>query len=224
MNKLSRAAATIGISAILTVSGAAIAQAAGSGYTYANPSLNMRTDASTSAAVILSIPYHTQLSVQCVKYGTTVSNSYGSSNIWDYVSYAGRSGFVSDQWVNTGTNGPSAPVCGTPAHTPRTYTAQISANTWLESGDQIVSANGHEKLVMQTDGNLVSYWDGAADWASNTAGRSGFHAILQGDANLVLYQASTPRWAANTVGTGATKLAVQDDGNVVLYTASGKAV
>lgn len=77
------------MASILGITSVNSAMAAGSGYVYASPSLNMRTDASTTAPAILSIPYHTTLSIQCVKYGSAVSNSYGTSTIWDYVSYGG---------------------------------------------------------------------------------------------------------------------------------------
>ena len=32
----------------------------------------------------------------------------------------------------------------------------------------ITSPNGHYKLIMQSDGNLVKYYDGTAQWASGT--------------------------------------------------------
>ena len=109
--------------------GATTAFASGSGVVYASPSLNMRTDASTSAGVILSVPYNTTLSIQCVKYGSAVSNSHGTSTLWDYVSYSGRSGFVSDQWVRTGTSAPVAPLCSAaPAPAPAPAPTSTIAN------------------------------------------------------------------------------------------------
>ena len=68
----------------------------------------------------------------------------------------------------------------------KTYTAPSS----------IYSPNLRFKLVLQSDGNLVSY--------------DGMHG------NMV--------WASKTNGKGITKLSVQSDGNVVLRTEAGKAV
>ncbi len=46
---------------------------------------------------------------------------------------------------------------------------------------------------MQTDGNLVLYWNGhGALWSSNTANTAGNRAIMQTDGNFVVYATTTP--------------------------------
>ncbi|MFV0459178.1 MAG: hypothetical protein ACK5MT_10490 [Actinomycetales bacterium] len=100
-------------------------------------------------------------------------------------------------------------------------------------------------LVMQGDGNLVLYTDGAASWATWTAGHPGAQAVMQDDRNLVVYAPNGQvLWASNTVMTNMTSyfldstnnesgfldpgwtmqspdrrytMVMQGDGNLVLY-------
>ncbi|MFV0460115.1 MAG: N-acetylmuramoyl-L-alanine amidase [Actinomycetales bacterium] len=101
---------------------------------------------------------------------------------------------------------------------------------------------GHwnNELIMQSDGNLVLYSNGAATWATGTSGNPGAKAVLQDDRNLVVYSRSgQPLWASGVacdqarVGTTgflqmypghvmyspnrAYRLVMQKDGNLVLY-------
>ncbi len=105
--------------------------------------------------------------------------------------------------------------------------SSLSAGQELQAGQDLVSAGGQYTLVMQTDGNLVTYGNGCVIWASNTAG-TGSHDYLamQGDGNLVIYtSAGKPVWASNTAGSGGqNSLDMQVDGNLVVYTSGGKPV
>ncbi|MBP2173106.1 hypothetical protein J3E05_001438, partial [Methanococcus voltae] len=60
---------------------------------------------------------------------------------------------------------------------------------------------GGNKLVMQSDGNLVIYKkDNKPIWASNTDGKGGNKLVMQSDGNLVIYKKDNkPIWASNTV-------------------------
>jgi hypothetical protein len=93
----------------------------------------------------------------------------------------------------------------------------------LNAGDSLTSQDGRFTLVMQADGNLVTYWTGgAARWATGTDGRAVSYAIMQLDGNLVLYAPDgTPVWASKTVGHGGAFLVMQNDGNVVMYDPQG---
>ena len=51
------------------------------------------------------------LSIGCTTRGETVSGPFGPTDLWDYVSYNGQVGYVSDGYLNTGTNDPVAPSC-----------------------------------------------------------------------------------------------------------------
>lgn len=93
----------------------------------------------------------------------------------------------------------------------------------LTAGQQLLSANGSHRLVMQGDGNVVVYGPGLRPvWFTGTR-VAGSRLILQGDGNVI---ARTPSrqvaWHAGTWGNPGTRLVVQNDGNLVLYAANGR--
>ena len=103
----------------------------------------------------------------------------------------------------------------------------LSAGQVLQAGQALVSPGGQYTLIMQDDGNLVTYGNGCVIWASNTAGvGSSDYLVMQGDGNLVIYtNAGKPVWASNTAGTGSgNSLNMQVDGNLVVYTSGAKPV
>jgi hypothetical protein len=98
----------------------------------------------------------------------------------------------------------------------------LTANQQLNVNDQLESANGSARLVMQGDGNLVLYRqdNGNAIWASNTVGKGVTYAILQADGNFVAYDANNqPWWATGTEGSPGAAVTLEDDGNLVLAVA-----
>jgi len=73
--------------------------------------------------------------------------------------------------------------------------------TWNETHvyhkGQFCLSNDTDLLTYQTDGNLVWYINGVAQWSSNTYGRGDLLA-LQGDGNVVIYSSSgTPLYASS---------------------------
>ena len=93
-----------------------------------------------------------------------------------------------------------------------------------ETEQQITSANGQYRLIMQKDGNLVLYDDARRQllWESNTRGQRVDRVIMQRDGNLVLYlHSGQPAWASNTAGKPGSFLLVQNDGNMVIYRPQG---
>jgi surface antigen len=103
-----------------------------------------------------------------------------------------------------------------------TGTALPSGGT-LRAGDYLVSPSGQYNLVMQTDGNLVEYFDGDALWASGTGG-TGNYLAMQSDGNLVVYTSTGHAlWSSKTGGhsPASYSLAMQSDANVVVYGPSG---
>jgi GH25 family lysozyme M1 (1,4-beta-N-acetylmuramidase) len=101
----------------------------------------------------------------------------------------------------------------------------LGSNTSLSSGASVVACGGCFSLILQGDGNLVVYKDGAgAVWSSGTAGQGGYTAAMQPDGDLVLYaRTGCPIWSSGSGGHPGATLAVQDDGNLVVY-AGGTAV
>jgi hypothetical protein len=97
---------------------------------------------------------------------------------------------------------------------------------YLFDGQYLWSSNstgGCYKLIMQSDGNLVTYNQyNYALWATNAFG-SGNYAVMQTDGNFVVYNyLDSPVWASNTVTSGARNLVRQQtDGNLVVYRVLG---
>jgi surface antigen len=73
--------------------------------------LNERTGPGTGYSVITCIPDGTAVGIACQTTGTTVTGPWGATNIWDYIDYGNRGGYVTDAYVYTGTNGFVAPYC-----------------------------------------------------------------------------------------------------------------
>jgi hypothetical protein len=100
------------------------------------------------------------------------------------------------------------------------------AGTELKGGSWLASANGHYRLAMQADGNLVLYWEGRPLWASNTAKHPGAVLAMQADGNLVVYAGHRPIWSSGTDrgGDALYHLSLQDTGNVTVYSPAQKPI
>jgi hypothetical protein len=129
--------------------------------------------------------------------------------------------FGHDYWF-----APAAPAAPTPTPKAPTACGVVKAGQGLVPGKTEASCNGHYKLSMQTDGNLVLYHNGVgAIWSTGTNGDGGHTATLQSDGNFVLYNATSKAlWSSKTSGHDGAHLSVQDDGNLVVYGTSGKAL
>ena len=76
----------------------------------AGANLTIRSGPHTSSTAIGSLADGARFTIDCQTYGDSVSGTYGTSTIWDHVS--GRSGYVSDAYVYTGSDAMVAPLCG----------------------------------------------------------------------------------------------------------------
>ena len=82
---------------------------------------------------------------------------------------------------------------------PGPHGSQLTAGGVLGAGSWLTSPNGHFRLAMQPDGNLVDYWEGQRVWASGTSGHPGADLEMQPDGNLVLYSAGHAAiWSSGT--------------------------
>ncbi len=95
----------------------------------------------------------------------------------------------------------------------------LASGQMLYRGEALTSSNGHYKLILQEDGNLVLYRKGKALWSSGTNGKNARKLVMQSDGNLVLYGNNGPIWASNTSGNRGAFLMLQNDGNLVIYKA-----
>ena len=99
------------------------------------------------------------------------------------------------------------------------------ADPQLRPGEFLTSPDRTYQLILQTDGNLVLYKNGLAEWSSGTHGEANVRLYAQKDGNVVLYSGSTPIWQTNSAVPASddsslvldTAFVVQDDGNVVVY-------
>jgi hypothetical protein len=97
---------------------------------------------------------------------------------------------------------------------------RLNPGEHLFQNQDITSADGRFKLVMQPDGNLVLYQNsnGRPLWASNTFQTDVNRAEMQTDGNFVLYHVNNaPAWASNTNVAPGSFVVIQNDGNLVIY-------
>ncbi|MGW2937378.1 SH3 domain-containing protein [Streptomyces sp. NPDC001156] len=70
--------------------------------------LNVRSGPGTGYSIVRVLPEGAKVAIFCQTPGTTVTGPYGTSNIWDNV---GNGEYVSDAYVNTGSDGYVAARC-----------------------------------------------------------------------------------------------------------------
>ncbi|MGW3963909.1 hypothetical protein ACWED2_29115 [Amycolatopsis sp. NPDC005003] len=70
--------------------------------------MNVRASASTSAAVKGLAANYAKVNIECYVEGDTVTGKFGTSNIWDRI---GPNNYVSDTYLQTGSDDPVAPHC-----------------------------------------------------------------------------------------------------------------
>ncbi|MFG2052975.1 N-acetylmuramoyl-L-alanine amidase [Micromonospora sp. NPDC048930] len=82
----------------------------GSGTVHTSSSVNVRSGPGTGYAVVGSLTDGASVSIYCQAVGTTVTGTYGTSNIWNRI---GTNRYVSDAFVLTGYDGyiPGVPRC-----------------------------------------------------------------------------------------------------------------
>ncbi|MFD3931419.1 peptidase [Streptomyces sp. NPDC058614] len=70
--------------------------------------LNVRSGPGTGYGVTRVLPEGAMVPIFCQRPGTTVTGPYGTSNIWDNIA---NGEYVSDAYVNTGSDGYIAARC-----------------------------------------------------------------------------------------------------------------
>ncbi len=69
--------------------------------------LTIRSSASTSGTAVGSVADGAKVNITCQKNGSQVTGTYGTTTLWDFIG----SGYISDAYVNTGSDGQVAPTC-----------------------------------------------------------------------------------------------------------------
>ena len=70
--------------------------------------LNVRSGPGTSYTVVRVLPEGSKVPIYCQTPGTTVTGPYGTTSIWDNID---NGEYVSDAYVNTGSDGYIRPRC-----------------------------------------------------------------------------------------------------------------
>ena len=91
-----------GAGALVLVIGSQVTASAAQQYTTANVTLNIRSGPGTGYSIVGTLPGSSKVLLYCQTPGTTVTGTYGTSNIWDNIS---NGEFISDAYVNTGSDG-----------------------------------------------------------------------------------------------------------------------
>jgi hypothetical protein len=135
------------------------------------------------------------------------------------------------QWSFAGWNWPVPDIVSSVGIVPYTWmyyqkTTELTSD--LLCGNSITSYDGRFTLILQTDGNLVLYWNEPghpALWSSHTQGKAGYDAEMQEDGNFVIYDAArNALWASGTDGHPGAYLVLQNDGNLVIYDTNDAAI
>jgi hypothetical protein len=98
----------------------------------------------------------------------------------------------------------------------------LDKNQLLTPGQSLISPNGMNSFVFQTDGNMCAYSKDSPSpyWCTNVLNDSPKYLMMQGDCNLVAYDtASVPYWASGFYPTYAAFnciFTIQDDKNVLV--------
>lgn len=69
--------------------------------------LTIRSGPNTSSAAVGSVADGATVSIKCQKVGQSITGTFGTTSLWDNIG----SGFVSDAFVSTGSDGQVAPTC-----------------------------------------------------------------------------------------------------------------
>ena len=88
---------------LLATAGAAMAAPA-----YVTSNVNVRSGPGTGYSIVGSLNDGAGVSISCQTTGTSISGTYGTSNIWDKI---GSGRYVPDAYIYTGSDGRVAPNC-----------------------------------------------------------------------------------------------------------------
>ncbi|WP_455353630.1 hypothetical protein [Streptomyces sp. SYSU K217416] len=70
--------------------------------------VNVRSGPGTAHRIVKVLPLGATVPINCQKPGETITGPYGTTNLWDNIA---NGQFVSDAYVNTGSDGYVAPRC-----------------------------------------------------------------------------------------------------------------
>ncbi len=111
-----------------------------------------------------------------------------------------------------------------PVQPPQGGCGLLVANQAIGLDQALYSCDNRFALVMQSDGNLVQYWNGSsiAIWNAGTVGQPANALIMQDDGNLVMYSAAgVALWHTQTNGNPGAYLSLDDQGALIMFDVMG---
>jgi uncharacterized protein YraI len=127
--RLGAGLAVAGVAAVIAIAGFAgggAGAAPGTVHTNHGGSLTLRAKPTTHSSAVTYIPSGRRINITCQISGQRVSGKYGTSTLWDKTSFNGHTGYVSDTYVYTGSDGRVAPTCGKASNPPSTTECSTS--------------------------------------------------------------------------------------------------
>ena len=124
------------------------------------PGINIRASASTSAKVVGTIPHRRTVGLQCYTTGPTVSGKWGKSNYWYKTTYGGKSGYIADAMVYTGSRTPTVKPCSTPKKANRESKAVSWARDRIGSSNYYLLCERFAENAYGTQGRFATALDG----------------------------------------------------------------
>lgn len=165
--------------------------------------LNVRRAPSTSSSTVGSMADGATVNIDCQTTGTSVSGTYGTTTLWDYVPALG--GYISDAYVLTGSDGQVAPDCGVGTGSAECSTGNCAGEAAFRSSDAHFVV--YDRIA---DGKsaVVAYWlqGGVGPRYVWNSGGSGSHvdkAIGASPGDWVYYKVCVADYSATNPQLGA---------------------
>jgi uncharacterized protein YraI len=136
----------------------AAAAATGTVQTAGDP-LNVRRAPSTTSTAVRTVANGASVSIDCQTIGTSVTGPLGTTTLWDYVPALG--GYISDGYVQTGSDERIAPDCGVGS-------GSAECSTGVCAAEGVFKSAGGSITVYDNAGDGKSA--GVAYWLKNGAG------------------------------------------------------
>ncbi len=208
-----RAGVVAAMAAALLVGTAGVAHAATGTVNTAGAPLTVRAAPGTGYDAWSSVADGATVTITCQTTGSTVTGTYGTTNLWDMLS---GGGFVSDAYVYTGSDAQVAPSCLYAASPPRANPNGVNAAISYEFAR--LGSTASEGLCMHFQ--AVAYGWSASGFAS---------AEIGGDwmaAHGYLHTTGVPPrgalvWYHNSAGTGHVVVSL-GEGRIIGTSVSGR--
>lgn len=180
--RFTRLLLTIAVTTVATVVGLAQPALAATGTVQASGGLYIRSGPGTGYSVVGSVANGAAVTIDCQTTGSTVTGNWGPTNIWDHIP---GSGYVSDGFVYTGSNGRVAPDCG--------GSRAENAIAWYQARFGSTAYEGYcEMAVENAYGRTGIYASAMADWNDAVARGTAHRDLNAPRGALVFWNISYP--------------------------------